>query len=546
MTILTENYRFIETFDTNLTVQYEVDNWSTWHIVREIISNALDSVDSDSKRISIKVESGYITIADDGAGYSLVYAKRIGASNKKDDASSIGQFGEGTKLAVLTCLRKGIQAYLASKDWLIAPRLAPDEEGIEVMLFDIYKGEPITGSKVILEATEELLSVIEQKEQYFLHFGTEELLFGSTYNGIFAKGDEAKLFNKGVFVKIIDTLFSYALSLDGLNRDRDLLDDQLLRQSIRMLWEQVDNPAIIKKYLLESQKIGDGPSNLKEFTFTIFPRHDNKKIWEAAFHELFGGKAVLVTHSVSAVEAAAMGYTPIKLEHYGFMTMEEIVKKDVDVIRTDYAFSWVEKLTLKEQQRLEFFRHISEILGINLPRDIRIFNNYAKSDNLLGHYDSNLDEIFLKRQILNDELTSALDTFLHEQNHKNTGADDYSRSFADGLSKLLAEAVLKLASHVGVPVTLELNNRGFQLPANFQFSADNMEGNIMAIGNNLHIRAGEYSLKANIPGANFKPYSSNRSIAFYRGSFYLNVPAVIREQLPAEVGFGLVLNVDNF
>ena len=38
------------------------------------------------------------------------------------------------------------------------------------------------------------------------------------------------------------------------------------------------------------------------------------------------------------------------------MTMEEIVKKDVDVIRTDYAFTWVEALTLKEQQRLEFFR----------------------------------------------------------------------------------------------------------------------------------------------------------------------------------------------
>ncbi len=50
---LVENYRFTGTFDTNLTADYEVDNWQQWHIVREFVSNALDSVDGDINRLHI-------------------------------------------------------------------------------------------------------------------------------------------------------------------------------------------------------------------------------------------------------------------------------------------------------------------------------------------------------------------------------------------------------------------------------------------------------------------------------------------------------------
>ena len=92
---------------------------------------------------------------------------------------------------------------------------------------------------------------------------------------------------------------------------------------------------------------------------------------------------------------------------------------------------------------------------------------------------------------------------------------------------------------------VQFTKRGFKLPSDFQFSAKNMSGNIFTIGNSIHIHVGSYMLKAAVPGAKFRPYSSDRDIKLYKGAFYLNVPASIREQLPEEVNFHLLMDVDN-
>ena len=103
------------------------------------VSNALDGLEGDIERTNITVEDGFINIADRWPGYPLVYAKRIGASSKRSDGTSIGQFGEGTKLALLACLRKNIEVRVVSREWLIKPRIAQaEEDGIEVLLFYIY------------------------------------------------------------------------------------------------------------------------------------------------------------------------------------------------------------------------------------------------------------------------------------------------------------------------------------------------------------------------------------------------------------------------
>lgn len=134
-------YQYFEQFDVNLTLQYENDRWSEWHIIREFISNALDAVGGQVDAFSLSEEDGFIHIHDLGNGYSINYAKRIGASSKKNDEQSIGQFGEGTKMAILTCLRKGISVRLASQDWFIIPKSLPIEDDLDVLVFDIYKAE---------------------------------------------------------------------------------------------------------------------------------------------------------------------------------------------------------------------------------------------------------------------------------------------------------------------------------------------------------------------------------------------------------------------
>lgn len=534
-------YVYKETFDVNLTMDYENSRWDTWHIVREFISNALDGVGGDANRVSINEEGGFFNVSDDGQGYSIVYAKRIGASSKRDEADSIGQFGEGTKMALLTCIRKGITVRLASQNWFIIPRISNVEEGVQVLVFDIYESnEYIHGSFIGIQATEEVRSLINNKDVYFLQFNSQKPLFGDIRGGIYPKGQQARVFNKGVYIKDVDALYTYALSIGELNRDRDLVDDDTLCMEIRDIWNTVNDPILMKTYLVESERAGNQNTNskCKEFEYCIYPEPSNIKLWLKSFNEAFGDKAVLYTNDLAAREALHLGYTPVKFEYFGRQLAENIsIIKDVDVCRHDYEFTWVSSLSRQEEKRLEFFRKIAERLELPCPETVKIFEAYAKSEYMVGMYEPNRDEIYLKRERFRGDMLMALETFLHELTHRSTKAGDGERAFADGLSMLAAKAIMEIINNVGYSVTLKLTNRGFQLPLDFRYSADNIKSYIATMGSEIIIATAGRKLKASVPWIQLRPYCSEREVTFYKGRFYINVPVSIRSILPEEVAF---------
>ena len=475
-------YRYKEQFDVNLTLQYENDRWEAWHIVREFISNALDSVGGDIFKVSISQEVGYYNIADCGEGYPITFAKRIGASSKKLSDSSIGQFGEGTKMAVLTCLRKGLSVRLASQNWLIVPQAVPIDEGLEVLVFDIYEAEEaIEGSLVSVEVSEEMQIIVENKEQHFLQFNPISALHGTMTAGIYPNIGKSKVFNKGVFIKNIDAMYSYALSISQLNRDRDLLDDNALCLMIKDLWNTVDKPELIECYFLESCRAAGTNSKLKEFTYSIYPIFEVRDIWLGVFQRIFGSKAIISTNELASRESQLLGFTPVLLDYYGRYVAENIgIQKDVDVISDDYEITWATNLNEKEETRLAFFKQISGVVRMELPKTIKVFESYAQSDNVIGLYNTEKDEIYLKRDQLAGNFVHVLDTFIHEMNHKNTGKDDMDRGFAEGLSSLSANLLLELLKKVGLPIILKLTDRGFKLPSHFSYSADWLQSYIAA------------------------------------------------------------------
>jgi len=284
------------------------------------MSNALDAVGGQIDDFSLTEENGFIHIHDLGNGYPINFAKRIGASSKKNDDQTIDMFGEGAKLSVLTCLRKGISVRLLSKNWLIIPKSLPIDDDLDVMVFDIYESdEPIQGSIVSIEATQEIKEIMNDKGQYFLQFSTLPPLFGSMNQGIYPSQGKAKLFNKGVFIKEIDFLFTYGISINQLNRDRDLVDDDTLSQRIREIWNRVDNPNVIQRYFEESSRIASGvvSSKCKEFDFTLYPEWEVRQTWVDTFYSLFSSKAIISTSDLASREATCLGHCPIRLDHYG-------------------------------------------------------------------------------------------------------------------------------------------------------------------------------------------------------------------------------------
>lgn len=531
-------YVFSETFDVNLAADYEIDRWDIWHMIREFVSNALDAVDNNPNLVNILREEDFIDIVDKGNGYPIVYAKRIGASSKRDDASSIGQFGEGTKMAMLTALRRGLAIRLASQDWLIAPKLVEVEEGLQVLAYDIYKAtEPITGSIVSIEAADCVRSVIGSLSDRFLQFNDAAPLNGQSNTGILPRGEQARIYNKGVYIRDIDALFSYALSLDKLNRDRDLIDEQVLSKAIAETWGRVDDSELITTYFSESERVGNlgVSSKLLEFKQVVYPV---SRAWLCTFRELYGDKAVLFTDALAAKEAALLGFKPVKLEYYGRFVAEMLgVKRDTEVCRADYEFSWAQQLSNKEQGRLTMFRKIAELVGLEAPSEVRLYDSYTKSEFVLGLFNSGKDEIYLRRDHFNGAMVEAFDTYLHELNHRATGADDYDRSFADGLSRLASRLALRLAEDIGFSTPLKVTPRGVQLPRSLSLSADSMKCRVATLSGQVLIEVGECVLQAPVPGVILRPYATERDITYYKGSFYANMPSSIRELLPSELLF---------
>jgi hypothetical protein len=309
-------YSFIEEFDVNLTLSYENEHWEEWHILREFISNALDSVAGDAAQVTITSDDGFISISDTGVGYPLVYAKRIGATNKKDNTDFIGNFGEGVKLSLLACVRKGIAVRLLSRNWLIEPK-AVFIDGHAVLMYDIYEtDENLQGTIVMVETNMSVMEIINNLTNYFLHFKNgSDCLFGGINNGIYPLLEgKARLYNKGVYVKDITGLYSYGVSLESVNRDRDVISVSNISQAVKNIWEHVDDPCLIKALITAASYPDRERDKLVELYYHIYP--NDLDAWAIAFIELYGVKALLHTDDFAEREAVALGYEVVTCDYY--------------------------------------------------------------------------------------------------------------------------------------------------------------------------------------------------------------------------------------
>lgn len=124
-------------FELSLSVDY-VNNWGTWEAVREIWQNALDfnnythtwtSHELDNKPNVLRITSKDVALEKD----TLL----LGKSTKANDKKTIGQFGEGYKLACLVLARMGkkVTIYNACRNEIWRPRIVKSRR---------YKAEILT------------------------------------------------------------------------------------------------------------------------------------------------------------------------------------------------------------------------------------------------------------------------------------------------------------------------------------------------------------------------------------------------------------------
>ena len=303
----------------------------------------------------------YIKVWNKSNGVNRLHLQYLGLSTKRDDDSTIGQFGSGIKYAPILALRKYIDLVIVGKDDDGQYELRYDTveiKGIEVIHYDygtykvpssftvdagklswenefqIYR-EVVSNAKdsvefredwgidfvskiefvdgqfaVFIEATPEMKEIAKKHDYYYcdnanvLHTHNNDIdvlenIYGNTV-----------VYSKTVLVHEDEekSFFHYNVKSARLNEERKLTSYYSLQYDLGKAITSISNQDVINEVF--SNIIGVNPideSSLEfwSFPFTIFEYGKANKAWREVFVDKYGDKAVLLNdleHLMPGVE----------------------------------------------------------------------------------------------------------------------------------------------------------------------------------------------------------------------------------------------------
>ena len=214
-----------------------VQNWDCNDAIREIIQNAVDqSVDDDGYDISYhRSDSCLIISTKDGVlkRSSLL----LGNTTKSNSEDTIGQFGEGYKLALLVLSRDGKRTIIenAGAEEIWTPAIVKSRKwGDDILTVDVKKSNVFkkhkfssSGVSFIIQdiSADEYIEIVERTLQLQSKIEKIETPMGDI---LLSERNKGKLYVGGLFIRDIDD-YKYGYNILPkflkLGRDRDLTND---------------------------------------------------------------------------------------------------------------------------------------------------------------------------------------------------------------------------------------------------------------------------------------------------------------------------------
>lgn len=200
-----------------------------------------------------------VRFADDGVGFTpdnLLYLH----STKTSEKDSVGQFGEGMKLASMASINLGLGMELQSRNWsalaigeeknLINTRDNDSVEKRKKLVYQIkeYDGDPLMGSRTIFHTpTREFIDFALQLPEKVLELNANyRPLFSTDRGDIVSTSKEGQAFVKGVYVKPLNTLFSYNFDDANVSPDRNQITDFDVERAIMDILLRLNDKRIMK------------------------------------------------------------------------------------------------------------------------------------------------------------------------------------------------------------------------------------------------------------------------------------------------------------
>ena len=453
----------------DLNIEKILENWETYHAIREIIANALDEQFlTNTKDVEITKQNESWHIRDYGRGLKYTNLTQNENQEKLSNSSVIGKFGIGLKDALATFDRKGIKVLIKSKFGDITLSKTAKEGFADIITLHANISDPTNdkfiGTEFIIDgATDEDIS---KAKNLFLKFTGEQILEKTKAGDVVNKvGSIGKIYINGVKVAEEERfLFSYNITQlttaikKSLNRERTNVGRTAYTDSVKKILLACKSTDVAKVLADDLQNINYGTAH-DELSWIDVQEH-SVKILNQNEKVLFVSSTDIMLHPDMIEEAKATGLQIISIPE----NLKEKIKGGLDLsgkpivdisqfvtsYNDSFSFEFVAIENLNKSVR-EIFDLTDNILNLvdgkpRTVRDIKISTTMRKDffgqTETHGVWEPNTSSIIIHRPMLNS-LKDYAGTLIHEAIHAKSGLGDISRNFESGLTTAIGQVCEK-------------------------------------------------------------------------------------------------------
>lgn len=424
-----------------VTLDY-VSHWEDngWPIVRELAANALDS-DPGFRVYMEPGPSSSDTLFIHSEGSSLAIRHLLFGVSEKSGANSIGQFGEGLKLALLALTRNDLTAHIYTGGMHLwnEPAVLHDEGVFKI----VWEDWDMRYRDVLhIEIPGWPFKTFEER---FVRPGDPRILFTDPFGRSILEEDLPDIYVKGVWVQKArgygySYTFGYNLTDTEMNRDRGVVDTYKVNTEIGKIWASVTDRDLLERFW---QAVKDQMA--EKFCNMHGCAIADKREMKHAFQAAFGNNAVLQTDEAMGHEAAYRGAKVITGSDVGGFGLkglvQELVGTDADHVAQmeggDRMYLPDKKLPADKLKTLRMLRRLAKRIGVKG----NLFA-YLLPDGVYG--ESYKDDIRISLARLADD-EQAIATWLHEEAHRQHGTADATAEHSTAIATVAAKVIASYA-----------------------------------------------------------------------------------------------------
>lgn len=448
----------------DLNIEKVLEDWETYHAIREVIANALDEQAlTGTKDMQIfQDETGSWHIRDFGRGLKYEHLTQKENEQKLKNQHLIGKFGVGLKDALATFDRRNIKVIIKSLHGDITLGKSQKHGFEDIITLHAYVSPPsdnkFIGTEFILEGCND--DDVEKAKSLFLKFSGEKTFERTQYGDVLEKkGNSARIYINGVKVSDEENfLFSYNITSltttmkKALNRERTNVGRTAYSDRIKTILLACKEKDVAERLV----------NDLREYQTGLI--HDELKWNDVSVHacKLLNALEKVVFFTSTELISAANMIDKARNDGFKIITVPDNIKekirgrkdlsgnpmRDLDEFMQEwnncFEFKFVDVKDLKREE-LKIFEKTENILKLvggkpKNVREIKISETMRMEsfgfNEAAGIWEENTGQIIIKRIQLKS-LEDYAGTLLHEMAHARSGESDVTSGFEHELTSLI-------------------------------------------------------------------------------------------------------------